>query len=283
VSSTSDLGRLRSLLFVPGSDAHKLTRAPGSGADGVVADLEDAVTAPAKAQARELIARLLPGMSGVARLVRVNAADSEFFADDLALVRAVRPDAVVLPKAVPAAAAALAGVGLPIIAIVETAAGVRAAYEIARSPQVHALLLGAVDLAAELGLEESRDGLELQYFRSQLVTDSAAAARRAPFDAVYTRIDDPDGLAAHARNGRALGMGGKACIHPGQVPVINQVFRPSPELVDWAARAVAAAAAAGERGEGVVAVDGRMVDAPVLARARRILAQAGDRAGASPA
>src|SRR6202012_5760850 len=109
----------------------------------------------------------------------VNPADSEFFADDLALVRAVRPDAVVLPKAVPAAAAALAGEGLAIIAIGATAPRVGAGDVIARSPQVGALMLGAVDLAAELGLQESRDGRELQYFRSQLVTDSAAAGRRS--------------------------------------------------------------------------------------------------------
>ena len=278
MSSPDDLGRLRSLLFVPGSDAGKLSGADQAGADAVVADLEDSVPASAKAAAREHVARLVPRMSAAARMVRVNPAGSEFFADDLALVRAVRPDAVVLPKAVPAAAAALAREGLPIIAIVETAAGVRAAYDIARVPHVAALLLGAVDLAAELGLEESRDGLELQYFRSRLVTDSAAAGRRAPVDAVYTRIDDPEGLAAHARSGRALGMGGKACIHPAQVPVVNELFRPSPELVDWAARAVAAAAAAAGRGVGAVAVDGRMVDAPVLARARRILEQAGDAA-----
>src|ERR1700761_3063638 len=278
MSSRDDLGRLRSLLFVPGSDESKLSGADQAGADAVVADLEDSVPASAKAAAREHVARLVPRMSAAARMVRVNPAGSEFFADDLALVRAVRPDAVVLPKAVPAAAAALAREGVPIIAIVETAAGVRAAYDIARVPHVAALLLGAVDLAAELGLEESRDGLELQYFRSRLVTDSAAARRRAPVDAVYTRIDDPEGLAAHARSGRALGMGGKACIHPAQVPVVNELFRPSPELVDWASRAVAAAAAAGGRGVGAVAMDGRMVDAPVLARARRILEQAGDAA-----
>src|SRR6201996_3597646 len=278
MSSRDDLGRLRSLLFVPGSDESKLSGADQAGADAVVADLEDSVPASAQAAAREHVARLVPRMSAPARMVRVNPAGSEFFADDLALVRAVRPDAVVLPKAVPAAAAALAREGLPIIAIVETAAGVRAAYDIARVPHVAALLLGAVDLAAELGLEESRDGLELQYFRSRLVTDSAAAGRRAPVDAVYTRIDDPEGLAAHARSGRALGMGGKACIHPAQVPVVNELFRPSPELVDWAARAVAAAAAAAGRGVGAVAMDGRMVDAPVLARARRILEQAGDAA-----
>jgi citrate lyase beta subunit len=275
----ADLTALRSLLFAPGNDEHKLIRAAGSGADAVIADLEDAVPAAAKADARNSVARSLAASAPVAgaprsgplRLVRVNAADTPYFADDLALLEAARPDAAVLPKASAASAAQLAATGLPILAIVETAAGVREAFEIARTERVFALLLGALDLSVELGLEFRPDGLELHYARSKLVVDSVAAGVRRPFDSVHVAVRDAEGLRAQAELGRSLGMAGKACIHPAQVEIVNQVFSPDAEQVEWARRVIAAAESAERRGVGAIALDGAMVDAPVLARARRIV------------
>ncbi len=252
----------------------------------MIADLEDAVPAAAKSEARDCVARSLASSSPAparaattpsarpvrpARLVRVNAADSPYFADDLALLEAARPDAVVLPKASAASAAELARAGLPVLAIVETAAGVREAFEIARSETVFALLLGALDLSVELGLESRPDGLELHYARSKLVVDSAAAGIRPPFDSVHVAIRDADGLRAQAELARSLGMKGKACIHPAQVEIVNRVFSPDAEQVEWAHRVIAAAKAAEQRGVGAIALDGAMVDAPVVARARRIV------------
>jgi citrate lyase subunit beta/citryl-CoA lyase len=213
----------------------------------------------------------VPARSRPLRLVRVNAADTPYFADDLALLQAARPDAAVLPKASVASAAELVATGLPILAIVETAAGVREAFEIARAENVFALMLGGLDLAVELGLDSRPDGLELHYARSKLVVDSVAAGLRPPFDSVHVRVRDADGLRAQAELARSLGMAGKGCIHPAQVEIVNQVFSPDAEQVEWARRVIAAAESAERRGVGAIALDGAMVDAPVLARARRIV------------
>ena len=263
-----DLAHARSLLFAPGSDERKLRSALESGADGVVADLEDAVAPDRKPAARELVAELRPPV------VRINGADTEWFAEDLALVRELEPAAVVLPKANPDAVAALGPDGPPIVAIIETAIGLRAAYETACAPRVAALLLGAVDLGAELGLEPRADGLELLHARSQLVVDSAAAGIRPPFDVVHVDVRDDDGLAAECRLARSLGFRGKACIHPRQLDVVHRVFAPTEAEVEWAKEVVAAFAREEGEGRGVFALDGAMVDRPVVERARRILDEA---------
>ena len=273
-STTVELSHVRSLLFAPGSDEHKLRGALESGADAVVADLEDAVAPAEKGAARELVARVLfSPMSDTKTIVRVNAADTPYFADDLAAVAELPLDAVVLPKASPEAVEAIRN-GPPVIAIVETAAGVRHAYEIASDPKVFALILGAVDLGAEVGLEPRPDGLEILYARSKVVLDSVAAGIRAPFDIVHLDLDDDEGLEADCRLGRSLGFRGKACIHPAQVPIVNRIFAPSEAEVEWAHRVVDAYEQGLGEGRGVLALDGAMVDLPVVARARRILAEA---------
>src|SRR5262249_4848006 len=160
--------------------------------------------------------------------VRVNGAGTQWFADDLALVEELGPAAVVLPKATPEAVAALGPDGPPVLAIVETAAGLRAAYETARAERVVALLLGAAALGAELGLERRRDGLEIFYARSQVVVDSAAADIRPPFDIVHLDVRDTAGLEEECRLARSLGLRGKACIHPAQLDVVHRVFAPTP-------------------------------------------------------
>ena len=160
------------------------------------------------------------------------------------------------------------------IAIVETALGLRLAYETASSPRVAALLLGAADLGAELGWEPRPDGLELLYARSKVVADSAAARIRGPFDVVHLDTRDDEGLEAAALFARSLGFRGKACIHPAQVGVVNRVFLPEPDSVVWAERVVEAAERGEREGHGAVALDGEMIDAPVVDRARRILSEA---------
>ena len=216
-------GPLRSLLFAPGDDERKLRKALAAGADAAVFDLEDAVAPPAKAQARAVTRAFLTEPRGVtARLVRINAHGTAWFEDDVELVAGTAPDAIVLPKATPQAAAALASAtALPLVAIVESAIGLRLAFETASSAGVVALLLGAVDLGAELGLQTREDGLEIHYARSKLVVDSAAAGIRGPIDVVHTAIADLDGLARQAALARSLGLRGKACIHPSHVAAIN--------------------------------------------------------------
>lgn len=268
------LSSTRSVLFTPGSDERKLEQARESEADAVVADLEDAVAPGEKAGARDTVRRSFgEPASGAARLVRVNGFDTPYFDEDVAAVAELELDGVVLPMATPQGVAALASAGLPIVAVVETAMGVRLAYEIASSPGVVALLLGAVDLGAEVGLETRADGLELQYVRSKLVIDSIAAGIRAPVDCVHLELGDDAGLEFQATLARSLGLRGKACIHPEQVPIVNRVFASRPDEVAWAHRVVDAASAGLAGGRGVVVVEGAMVDAPVVARARRIIEQ----------
>ena len=218
--------------------------------------------------ARKLVLRLRP------RVVRINGAGTPWFEDDLAAARELPLDALVLPKATPDSVAALGTDGPPVIAIVETALGLRLAYETASSPGVAALMLGAADLGAELGWEPRPDGLELLYARSKVVADSAAAGIRGPFDVVHLDTRDDEGLEAAARFARSLGFRGKACIHPAQVSVVNQVFLPEADSVAWAERVLDAAERGEREGRGAVALDGEMIDAPIVHRARRILSDA---------
>jgi citrate lyase subunit beta/citryl-CoA lyase len=203
-------------------------------------------------------------------VVRVNGADTHWFEDDLALVADMELDVLVLPKSSPDAVAALGPDGPPVIAIVETAQGLRQAYETASSPRVQALVIGAVDLGAELGLEPRPDALEILHARSRVVVDSAAAGIRPPFDIVHLDVHDDSGLEAECAFARSLGFRGKVCVHPQQVPIVNRAFAPSEREVAWARRVVEAFEASGT---GVLAVNGEMIDLPVVERARRVLSE----------
>jgi citrate lyase subunit beta/citryl-CoA lyase len=280
MSTTMPLASARSLLFAPGNDERKLERALEAGADVVVADLEDAVPAGEKERARQVTSGVLGDRSHGEALVtvRVNAAGTAHFEDDLTAAAALELDAIVLPKATPAAIEALGADGPPVIAIVETAQGLRQSYETACAPRVAALVLGAVDLGLELGLEARADGQEVVYARSKLVVDSAAAGIRSPFDLVHLETRDDPGLEAECRLARSLGLRGKVCIHPAQVEVVNRVFSPTPEEVARAGRVIEAYERAVDDGRGAVALDGEMIDLPVVERARTILADSERRA-----
>lgn len=270
-----NLSTARSFLFAPASDERKLAKALDAGADAVIADLEDAVVAAEKERARGVATSLLrEPRADVLRLVRVNAVGTHWFADDLAAARELELDGIVLPKATPDAAPALAGLGAPVVAIVETAAGVRLAYELAVVPEVACLMLGAVDLGLELGLEPRPDGLELLYARSSLVVASAAAGLRAPLDQVWVDVRDGEGLRRDCALGRSLGFRGKACVHPAQVPVVNEAYAPSQDELGRAQEVVEAYERAAAEGAGAVALDGEMIDLPVVERARQLLAEA---------
>jgi citrate lyase beta subunit len=269
---------IRSVLFAPGDDSRKLGKAIAAGATLAIADLEDAVAEPAKATARDAVAAALaqraPGGGRCA--VRINALDSPFAGDDLAMASWAGADAIVVPKARASSLRALDASALPpIIAIVETATGLQESAEIATAPGVWALLLGAVDLGVELRLMPRADGLELLFARSKLVVDSAAAQIAPPIDVVHVDIADADALRVESELARSLGFGGKACIHPRQVPIVERAFTPSADELERARRVVAAYELARARGEGVVRVDGAMVDLPVYERARDIVAERG--------
>lgn len=271
----SSLASARSLLFVPGNDGHKLEKALSAGADAVVADLEDAVPAAEKETARKLVAEVFAGPRTASLVaVRVNGAGTAFWDDDLRALAPLPLDVLVLPKATPGAVAELPEEGPPVLAIVESARGLKHAYETASAPRVAALALGAVDLGLELGLEPRPDGQEVLLARSQLVLDSAAAGIRAPFDLVHLDTRDADGLERECRLARSLGFRGKLCIHPAQVEIVNRVFSPQEKEIEHARRIVDVYERSAAEGRGAVALDGQMVDLPVVERARQVLAQA---------
>ena len=252
-----------------------MRKALASGADAVVCDLEDAVLIGEKASARKLASRLLTEVeTSCARMVRINGVETPFWEEDLDAVAALELDAIVLPKATPDAVEALGSNGPPIVAIAETARGLRLAYETACAPHVEALVLGAVDLGLELGLEARPDGQEVLFTRSKLVLDSAAAGIRGPFDQVYLDVRDTAGLEAECLLARSLGMRGKACIHPAQIEVVNRAFAPSEEELERARRIVEAYERGVAAGRGAVALDGEMIDLPVVEQARQLLAHA---------
>jgi citrate lyase subunit beta/citryl-CoA lyase len=269
---------LRSLLFVPGVRPDRFAKAMASGADAVIFDLEDSVDASRKSEGRRAIAEFFAAPRGAgagpARFVRVNAAVSAWFAEDLALVAALGADAVVLPKverAEDVTAAAMTRGERAIVPLIETPRGVLNAESIAGAhPRTPAVLFGAEDLTAAMGIARTIDGEELVYARSRVALAAAAAGVDA-IDAVFIDLDHAADLRRDAGRARALGFRGKMAIHPSQVPVINEVFSPTPDELERARRIVAAFDASQAAGEAVFRLDGRMVDAPVVLRARRIL------------
>lgn len=274
----------RSLLFTPGDRPERLRKAPASGADVLVFDLEDAVAPARKAEARAAVRDVLadPEFDPDAEVcVRVNpttvAADDDL---DEVLGPDARLDSVMLPKVDgPDDVETLArlldehGWTLPVIALVETAAGILHAEAIAEATATDALFFGAEDLSADLGATRTPEGDEVGYARQHVVLVAAAAGVDA-IDTVYTDIDDLEGLRAETRRAVQLGFDGKPAIHPDQVEVINGAFVPDDEALSWARRVLDAHREADADDRGVFAVDGQMIDEPLLRRARRLIDRA---------
>lgn len=275
MSAADDRGAFawRSLLFAPADRPDRLAKALASGADAVIADLEDAVGADRKEAAREEARKFAAEDGGPVRVVRVNEPLSELGELDLAALHDAAPAAVMVPKASVESVRAATRVVPRVVALVETAAGVREAPRIAAEEGVVALALGVVDLAAALGLAPLPGGAELLFCRSSLVLDAAAAGLPA-FDGPFLDPADDAGGEEEARRARALGFRGKLCIHPCQLAAVRAAFVASAAEVDRAARVVAAYES---EGGGATVVDGRMVDAAVVKEARRIVAEAAPR------
>lgn len=281
---------LRSQLYIPGTNPSMLQNAAWMGADGVILDLEDAVSLAEKDSARDLIAETLKSVhfGSVVKIVRINAADTEFWQKDLQAVIPGRPDAVRLPKAESAEAVRevdhyMAQIeeanGLPvgtvkIHAMLETANAVLDAREIARScPRVTAISLGGQDLAADMGILRTPTGEELLTARG-LVVLAARAARVMAFDTPFTNLNDNEGLAREAAFDMQIGFSGKAAIHPLQCKIINQAYCPTEKAIKKALTVAHAWKEAQAAGSGVCKVNGAMVDAPVVEQSLSILQRA---------
>jgi citrate lyase subunit beta / citryl-CoA lyase len=273
--------RLRSLLFVPGDRPDRMEKALASGADALILDLEDSVAPSSKAAARQAVAAFLGRQRAMPLLVRVNPLGSPYAADDLDMLATSVPDAIMLPKAEGAhSIRSLAErTDRPILPIAtETPAAVFALGSYAEvAERLIGLTWGAEDLPAAIGATAAReaDGRytpPLETVRA-LALFAAHAAQVAAIETVYPAYRDLDGLAAYAARGARDGFTGMMAIHPDQVAPINRAFSPDQAAVA-AARAIVDAFAA-QPDAGVLAVEGRMVDAPHLAQARRVLARAG--------
>jgi citrate lyase subunit beta / citryl-CoA lyase len=259
----------RSYLFVPGNRPDRFAKACAAGADAVVVDLEDSVAAGDKMAARAAVAAWLTPAQPV--LVRINVANSEWFRDDLKLGGKPGISGVLLPKAESIEdihiVAGHFGADVPILPQIETAQGFWNALAMARAGGVQRLLFGSIDFQLDLGMAAQEE--ELLFFRSQIVLVSRLAGIQSPVDGVTTDINSAERVRADTLRAKRMGFGGKMCIHPKQVPVVNECFAPTPEEEAWARRVVEASAAAHG---GASSVDGKMVDRPVLALAEKILA-----------
>jgi len=265
---------IRSALFVPATRPERIAKALTSGADAVIVDLEDAVEATAKETARANLLAFITEHPDTSLWVRVNDATSPWFIDDLDVARKLpKGSAVLLPKAESAAqVSAVAQTRHSVIAQIESARGIIALPEIVATSGVVRLCFGSLDFGLDVGLNPDTPGAAsvLDQARFQILLHSTAANLAAPIDTVFSAIHDTDGLARVASRACEMGFGGMLCIHPTQIAVVHAAFAPGDQDLAWARRIVAAAQ---ESAEGVFCLAGEMVDAPVINRARQILAR----------
>lgn len=280
----------RALLYVPGSDWRKMDKATGLNADSVCLDLEDGVAANRKAEARGTLARALGSLDfrRAERLARINAIGTGLEADDLAAILPARPDGVVIPKVASADQVRWAGEqisafehaqdwpegGIALIAMIESARGVLNVAAIAGAdPRLQALVFGAEDYAADVGAMRTREGSEVLYARSAIVAAAAAFDLQA-IDLLYLDFHDMEGLRTEAQRGAQLGYAGMQTIHPNQIGPVQEVFTPDDASIAYALRVVQANAAHQSSGTGAFALDGKMVDSPIVKSAERVLTRA---------
>lgn len=280
----------RSMLFVPGNSPKMMTNCGFFGADAVIFDLEDAVSPDEKDAARRLVRYALKNLelNGCQAIVRINSTDTGAWERDLREVVTPRLNAVMLPKSSEAAALEetdafitkmereneLPPGAIRLIALIETTQGVENAARIATaSRRLEGLFLGAEDLTADLRCRRTKEGNEIAYARSRLVM-AAHAAGLSAYDTPFTDVNDDGGAAADAETARAYGFDGKASISPRHIACINRAFSPSEAEIRYAREVLDAIEEGKRQGKGAVALRGKMIDPPVVARAERILAAA---------
>lgn len=280
----------RSMLFLPGNNPNMLINAATLGADSVIFDLEDAVSPAEKDAARILVRNTMRYMDlgGCEVVVRINSVDTAFWQSDLDEIIPERPNVILLPKAACAEDVRIVGdyisaledkhsipkLTTKIMPLIETALGVENAYQIASaSNRVCALFLGAEDLTADLRCRRTKEGREIEYARTRLVV-AARAAGIDVYDTPFTDVNDDEGILCDAEMAKALGFSGKAAISPRHVDVINSVFSPTLEEIEYAYLVMDAIRTAKEQGKGAIALRGKMIDAPIVARAEQTIAAA---------
>lgn len=273
----------RSMLFIPGNNPAMLQNGGVFGADSVILDLEDAVAPGEKDAARFLVAETLKGVDYGAseKVVRINPLDT-FGKEDIKKIVPCRPDVLLVPKVESAkdikkvielveAAKSPEDPLTEIVALLETPRGIAEAYNIAQADKcVVALALGAEDYTAALGANRTKEGTEIFTARTMIINAAAAAGIQA-IDTPYTDANDDDGLMKDTTLAKQLGFKGKLAINPRQIDVIHAVFNPSQADIEWAEQVIYAIRKAQKEGSGVASLNGKMVDAPIVSRAERIL------------
>jgi citrate lyase beta subunit len=279
----------RALLYVPGDDRHKIEKAAGLDVDCICMDMEDGVAFSRKEQARATIARALQEVTfgKSERLARINAVGSGFEADDLRMVLPHQPDGIVIPKveelkqiqwASELIEAAELQRGWPLNSIrllvdVETARGILNLKEIASHPRLDALIFGGEDFAVSIGARRTPEAVELLYARQAVLTAAAAFGLQA-IDIVAIDFKDLPALRREAELGAGLGFTGKQIIHPAQVEPVQSAFTPGDQAIAHARRIVDGFEASNKRGKGAFALDGRMIDMPLVKNAEKVLERA---------
>ena len=279
----------RAMMFMPGNNPAMLQNAGMYGADTVIFDVEDAVAVSEKDAARQLVHNAIKRLQYPCEVaVRINHIQTPFGLDDLKVILPAKPDLIRLPKAETGqdikiideiigeaeAKYGFAAGSIGMMAAIETAKGLMHAYEIATaSPRMVALAIGGEDFVADLKTSRSREGWELFVARSQLLLAARAAGIQA-IDSVFANANDDEGFLAETRLIKELGFDGKSVINPRQVRMAQEVFTPSEKEIKNAERVLAAYKEALERKSGVVALDGKMIDTPIVTRAERVLAYA---------
>ena len=277
----------RSMLFLPGNNPNMLINGNCLGSDAIIFDLEDAVSPAEKDAARILVRNTIRYMDfhGCELIVRINSVDTAYWRADLDEILPYKPQLILLPKTssvsdVLAADAYMSEIedklGLPrntvgLMPLIETAMGVENAFAIASATKrVKALFLGAEDLTADLQCKRTKEGREIEYARTRLVV-AARAAGVDVYDTPFTDVNDDEGIWTDAQLAKNLGFTGKASISPRHVEIINQVFSPTQKEIDYAYEVMDAIALAKELGKGAIALHGKMIDAPIVARAQRTI------------
>jgi (3S)-malyl-CoA thioesterase len=280
---------IRSLLYVPGISERMILKARDSAADGLILDLEDAVTADRKLEARATVVRLLGEIDFGDKeiFVRINALATEWGLEDARAVVAVGAPGLVIPKCesvedvTTVAPVMQSRYHLPIggqtrklLCLIETPRGVFASREIAESNELVAgLMFGAADLSRDLGAVLSEDETEVLFARSHVLL-AARAAGVAAYDSPHFAIEDMEGLRRRCVAARNLGYDGKTVIHPSHIEIVNKVFAPTAEQIAEAERVIEAMETAQAEGRGVIRLDGKMIDQVHLAAARKVLEKA---------
>ncbi len=271
-------GRMKTWLFVPGNESEKVRKALASFADVVIVDWEDAVAGSQKEQARAVTRAILADISSRPRVVlRINSYESAEYANDIAALGDLPVSAIMLAKVSnPEEVRQLASLGRPIIPLIESALGIENAYEIAKAhPLVERLVLGTMDLIADLGAKWEPDGLSFQHLRSRVLVAGRAAGLAGSIDGVYPLLGDLDGLHQEAMTARKLGFIGKLVLHPCQIETIQRVFSPTVEEIEDAKQTIAVFGEAVAAGRSAIRIGERFIDPPMIIWAQNILRMAG--------